>query len=152
MLRNSHRFKSHRRLTRLHVVYSRRNSSFSVLLLFRSWYHISFAFLLLTPFSYRAFVNPIVHFKYILQPAMFHCSVSGTLIFNVENDTIFRFQVLDLSSTIEIFLLKGSDWNSFRANQIHSDSFRNLFPRQSELIRINPKKVFNLAWCNSVKN
>ena len=26
-----------------------------------------------------------------------------------------------------------------------SDSFRNLFPRQSELIRINPKKVFNLV-------
>ena len=49
-------------------------------------------------------------------------------------------------------LVKVSDWNSFRANQIHSDSFRNLFPRQSELIRINPKKVFNLVRCNSVKN
>ena len=33
-----------------------------------------------------------------------------------------------------------------------SDLFRNLFPRQSELIRVNPKKVFNLVWCNSVKN
>ena len=33
-----------------------------------------------------------------------------------------------------------------------SDLFRNLFPRQSELIRINSKKVFNLVWCNSVKN
>ena len=49
-------------------------------------------------------------------------------------------------------LVKGSDWNSFHANQIHSDSFRNLFPHQSELIRINPKKVFNLVWCNPVKN
>ena len=26
-----------------------------------------------------------------------------------------------------------------------SDLFRNLFPRQSELIRVNPKKVFNLV-------
>ena len=33
-----------------------------------------------------------------------------------------------------------------------SDWFRNLFPRQSELIRVNPKKVFNLVWSNSVKN
>ena len=33
-----------------------------------------------------------------------------------------------------------------------SDLFRNLFPRQSELIRVNPKKLFNLVWCNSVKN
>ena len=33
-----------------------------------------------------------------------------------------------------------------------SDLFRNLFPRQSELIRVNPRKVFNLVWCNSVKN
>ena len=33
-----------------------------------------------------------------------------------------------------------------------SDLFRNVFPRQSELIRVNPKKVFNLVWCNSVKN
>ena len=33
-----------------------------------------------------------------------------------------------------------------------SDFFRNLFPRQSELIRVNPKKVFNLISCNSVKN
>ena len=32
------------------------------------------------------------------------------------------------------------------------DSFRNLFPRQSELIRINPKKVVNLVWCNPVTN
>ena len=55
--------------------------------------------------------------------------------------------------TLEMLtLVKVSDWNSFRANQIHSDSFRNLFPRQSELIRINPKKVFNLVWCNPVKN
>ena len=38
----------------------------------------------------------------------------------------------------------------FISNQ--SDLFRNLFPRQSELIRVNPKKVFNLVWCNSVKN
>ena len=38
----------------------------------------------------------------------------------------------------------------FIANQ--SDLFRNLFQRQSELIRVNPKKVFNLVWCNSVKN
>ena len=29
---------------------------------------------------------------------------------------------------------------------------KSLFPRQSELIRINPKKVFNLVWCNPVKN
>ena len=49
-------------------------------------------------------------------------------------------------------LVKVSDWNSFRTNQIHSDSFRNLFPRQSELIRVNPKKNFNLVWCNLVKN
>ena len=28
-------------------------------------------------------------------------------------------------------LVKVSDWNLFRANQIHSDSFRNLFPRQT---------------------
>ena len=49
-------------------------------------------------------------------------------------------------------LVKVSDWNSFRTNQIHSDSFRNLFPRQSELIPINPKKVFNLVWCSSFKN
>ena len=49
-------------------------------------------------------------------------------------------------------LVKVSDWNSFRTNQIYSDSFRNLFPRQSELIRVNPKKVFNLVWCNSIKN
>ena len=33
-----------------------------------------------------------------------------------------------------------------------SDLFRNLFPRQSELIRVNPKKVFNLVWYNSVWN
>ena len=33
-----------------------------------------------------------------------------------------------------------------------SDLFRNLFPRQSELIRVIAKKVFNLVWCNSVKN
>ena len=33
-----------------------------------------------------------------------------------------------------------------------SDLFRNLYPRQSELIRVNPKKVFNLVSCNSVKN
>ena len=33
-----------------------------------------------------------------------------------------------------------------------SDLFRNLFPRRSELIRVNPKKVFNLVRCNSVKN
>ena len=26
-----------------------------------------------------------------------------------------------------------------------SDLFRNLFPRQSELIRVNPKKIFNLV-------
>ena len=51
-----------------------------------------------------------------------------------------------------ITLVKVSDWNSFRANQIHSDSFRNLFTRQSELIGVNPKKVFNLVWCSSFKN
>ena len=33
-----------------------------------------------------------------------------------------------------------------------SDLFRNLFPHESELIRVNPKKVFNPVWCNSVKN
>ena len=36
---------------------------------------------------------------------------------------------------------------SFRLKFIpnQSDLFRNLFPRQSELIRVNPKKVFNLV-------
>ena len=58
----------------------------------------------------------------------------------------------DQVSEVMTALVKVSDWNSFRANQIHSDSFRNLFPRQSELIRINPKKVLNLVWCNPVKN
>ena len=33
-----------------------------------------------------------------------------------------------------------------------SHLFRNLYPCQSELIRVNPKKVFILAWCKWVKN
>ena len=51
----------------------------------------------------------------------------------------------------EIFVNPGKSFGlKFIPNQ--SDLFRNLFPRQSELIRVNPKKVFNLVWCNSVKN
>ena len=38
-----------------------------------------------------------------------------------------------------LFLIKLSDWNLFRTNQIYSDSFRNLYPGQSELTRINPR-------------
>ena len=38
----------------------------------------------------------------------------------------------------------------FITNQ--SDLFRNLFLPPSELIRVNPKKVFNPVGCNSVKN
>ena len=44
---------------------------------------------------------------------------------------------------------KSFGWK-FIPNQ--SGLFRNLFPRQSKLIRVNTKKVFNLVWCNSVKN
>ena len=33
-----------------------------------------------------------------------------------------------------------------------SDLFRNLYPSQSEPIRVNPKKMFNLVWCKSVDN
>ena len=65
---------------------------------------------------------------------------------------ILNRSCLEIKGGPEGTLVKVSDWNSFRTNQIHSDSFRNLFPRQSELIRVNPKKLFNLVWCNSVKN
>ena len=51
-----------------------------------------------------------------------------------------------------VALGKISEWNSFLTNQIYSDSFRNLYPHQSKLIRVNPKKVFNFVWCNSAKN
>ena len=56
-----------------------------------------------------------------------------------------KWDILAISIAARVALVKVSDRNSFRANQIHSDSFRNLFPRQTELIRINPKKVFNLV-------
>ena len=41
--------------------------------------------------------------------------------------------------------LESFSGKSFRLKFIpnQSDLFRNLFPRQSELIRVNPKKVFN---------
>ena len=39
---------------------------------------------------------------------------------------------------INTALIKLSDWNLFRTNQIYSDSFRNLYPGQSELTRVNP--------------
>ena len=40
---------------------------------------------------------------------------------------------------INTALIKLSDWNLFRTNQIYSDSFRNLYPGQSELTRVNPR-------------
>ena len=39
---------------------------------------------------------------------------------------------------------------TFIPNQ--SDLFRNLYWSQSEFISLNPKKVFNLVWCKSIKN
>ena len=57
----------------------------------------------------------------------------------------------DIAYTYVFEALPGKSFGlKFIPNQ--SDLFRNLFPRQSELIRVNPKKVFNLTWCNSVKN
>ena len=46
-------------------------------------------------------------------------------------------------------LVNVLDWIFF-PNQ--SNLFRNLYPSQSELIRINPKEVFNFVWCKSVDN
>ena len=40
---------------------------------------------------------------------------------------------------INAALIKLSDWNLFRVNQIYSDLFRNLYPGQSELTRVNPR-------------
>ena len=58
---------------------------------------------------------------------------------------------LPLPPELPFLLYPGKSFGlKFIPNQ--SDLFRNLFPRQSELIRVNPKKVFNLIWCNSVNN
>ena len=46
-----------------------------------------------------------------------------------------------------VALAKILDWNSFRANQDHSESYRHLYPSQWKSIPTNPKKVFNLiSW------
>ena len=49
-------------------------------------------------------------------------------------------------------LAKVLDWNLFRVNQNHSDSFRYLYPSQCESFRTNPKNVLYLIWWKTVKN
>ena len=55
---------------------------------------------------------------------------------------------------ISLYILVISPGKSFGLKFIpnQSDLFRNPFPRRSERIRVNPKKVFNLVYCNSVNN
>ena len=47
---------------------------------------------------------------------------------------------------------KVSNWNSLKVNQNYSDSFRYLYPSQSESFSTNPKNVLYLVWWKTVKN
>ena len=49
-------------------------------------------------------------------------------------------------------LAKLSDRYSFRVNQNYSDSFRYLYPRQSESFRTNQKNVLYLVWQKTLEN
>ena len=64
------------------------------------------------------------------------------------NGQLQSFRVSSVAILIGKYNLKcGLPGKSFELKFIpdQSDLFRNLFPRQSELIRVNPKKVFNLV-------
>ena len=50
------------------------------------------------------------------------------------------------------FLFNSFIYTNFKTSLHSFDPFRNLYPRQSELIRYNSKKNFNLDWSKSVKN
>ena len=70
--------------------------------------------------------------------------VKNWKIYSCELDYGVKQEILTILSPAESFGL------TFIPNQF--DLFRNLYPSQTELIRVNPKKVFNLVWCKSVEN
>ena len=64
----------------------------------------------------------------------------------------FEFRTKDPHSDPGLRHERSNPGKSFRWIPNQSDSFRNLYPSQSEFIRVNSKKVFNLVWCKSVEN